>query len=225
MPAYTGSVPGDNPVPGKGKTSSLKELQEQVISIKTAPKDAKVDQATVGKNGEILVPRGAGASGSPISGGIAGDPREAETIAPREPEESAPKAAEDSASKETEEGEEAKTARDKRGSKRKENTADSTGASGSRKSGEGSGALGSGEGVALGGLSSNLPGNAGGILGGGAVSGSQRTTVPVITTTGDTTALTTTSDSSGRPRGKLDGNHYPCQSGPGPPGLPGPVGE
>ena len=113
MPGYTGSVPGNNPVPGKGKTSSPKGPKEQVISIKTAPKDAKGDQATVGKNGEILVPRSTGASRSPISAEISGDPREAETLAPKAAEESAPKAAEA--------GEEAKTAREKKGSKEDRN--------------------------------------------------------------------------------------------------------
>lgn len=57
LPAYTGSMPGKAPVPEKGQTSSPQEPAEQVIIIRTAPKDAKGDQVTVGKKGEIQVPR------------------------------------------------------------------------------------------------------------------------------------------------------------------------
>ena len=142
LPGYTGSMPGNDPVPGKGQTSSPEEPKEQVSSIKTAPKDAKGDQATgekkgqtsspqgpkgqvlvirtapkdskedqvtVGKNGEILIPRSTQASLAPISASVSGGPRAAETLAPKAAEESAPKAAEA--------GEEAKTTREKKGSK------------------------------------------------------------------------------------------------------------
>jgi len=194
LPGYSGSLPGNNPVPEKGKTSSPQGSKEQVISIKTAPKDSKEDQVTVGKNGEILIPRSKSvlAGRSPIPEITAGDP-----YAPKEVETPAPKPAEEPAPKEAEEGEDAKTARDKKGSKKAGNAADSTGTSGSSKSEEGRGALGSGEAMAGGGLSPNLAGGAGGLLGGGALSPMlPATTLPNITAppTTDNTSTDTATD-------------------------------
>ncbi|MHB8069313.1 MAG: serine hydrolase domain-containing protein [Desulfobaccales bacterium] len=59
LPAFASSEPPKSgPGPAKAGTVSGKEPpKEQVIVIKTAPKDFKGDLFKVGKNGEILVPR------------------------------------------------------------------------------------------------------------------------------------------------------------------------
>jgi len=172
LPAYTGSMPGKAPVPEKGQTSSPQEPAEQVIIIRTAPKDAKGDQVTVGKKGEIQVPRSTEGSRFTASAPVSGDQTPAENVAPKE--------AEEPASKETDDDVEAKTAKTKKGkgANRAGDTGEPQSVTGSMKSGEARGASGSGEGMAVGGFPSNSPANVGGILGGGAPSGFRSTTIP-----------------------------------------------
>ena len=166
----------------KGQTPSPPGPKGQAIVIRTAPKDSKEDQVTVGKNGEILVPRSTQASraGASVSGG----PRAAESPAPKAAEESAPKAAE--------EGEGAKTAKKGKGANRPWDSGGPQSGTGSKESGEARDTSGSGEGMALGGFPSNLPGDAGGILGGLLPTKSTGTTVSDISAITDTT--TTDSD-------------------------------
>ena len=156
MPGYTGSAPGNDPVPGKGQTSSPPGPTEKVVSIKTAPKGAKGDQATVGKNGEILVPRSTEASRAPISAAVSGDPQE--------PEEPAPK--------EFQAGEGAKAAEEEKGANPTEDAEQAKSTSGTKKGGEGRGASGSEEGRSASGSGEGQAGeifspNAGEIFGGG----------------------------------------------------------
>jgi D-alanyl-D-alanine carboxypeptidase len=187
LPAYTASLPGDNPVSGKGSTSSAKKTAEKVaekaIVIRTAPKDAKGDQVTVGKNGEILVPQSGQANRFRTSATVNRGPVIAEASVPQKPEESAPQ--------EAEERGETKTARKKDDSKGAGNVADSTNASRSKEREEDRGLLGSGEGMAVGGFPSNLPGTGGGVLDGLLPSTSTGTTFPDATTNTSTDTGTT----------------------------------
>lgn len=62
MPSFAGSKPKNDPGPGKGGTASAtvsaKDHKGKVLLIRTPPPDSKGDKVTVGKNGEILIPRG-----------------------------------------------------------------------------------------------------------------------------------------------------------------------
>ena len=173
LPGYTGSLPGNNPVPGKGSAAAAKKPAEPVLVIRTAPKDAKVDQITLGKNGEILVPQSktANAGGYAIAAKAPGAPGGAGTPA-------ADKAAE---------GEEAKTANSRKSAKKAENAGVLADASGSTVGEKDKGFSGNGEDMGGGGLLSGLPGDAGGIPGGLLPSVVTGTTLPEVFFPIDTT--------------------------------------
>jgi len=200
LPAYTGSLPGNDPVPGKGQTSSPQGAKEQAVSIRKAPKDAKGDQASVGRKGQtsspqrpkeqVIVIRTApkDAKGDQVTLGKKG-----EILVPRSTEASrssisatvskGPKAAEEPTSKENEAGEEAKTAKKGKGANRAGDTGESQSVTGSMESGED---------MAGGGFFSGVPGNAGRLLGGLLPSTFTGTTLPNIFPTIDTTTDTGT---------------------------------
>ncbi len=154
LPAYTTTTPAADPLPVKGKTSSPKGPQEQVLVIRTA-KDPKVNQIKVGEKGEVLIPQSTAIAGAAIAGAAAGG-ASGGAASP------GPGAADAGAPKGAETGDEALSGGD---SKKAEDGGGLKGASGSS---------GSGDNKTSSNLSSFMGGSldgGGGILGGGAASG------------------------------------------------------